>query len=425
MHRRMNMPRPSYSYLEAIVAALVDKLNDGTAKVRTPARAALASLGINGPSGVAATVTAALLRPVPPKQKSAWWPISSRLQVLADLVQALGVGHVPGLTVETLIGHMKAQTAFTHGNNEVRDAAKELTVSIQMHTGTAVLEPLLQPPVLRKNQWPEYLEAFGETAPASSSSGAPADATPRSNAHAAAAGGAAGGGGGGAAANGSASKAHGSPSPHRHAHANAHAASPAQPSDQQPVADEQEADVFTTCMFCNAHDDSWTEDTLDMHYWDHCPMLSPCPACVQVVEIAGLPEHLHTECEHKDEYAKCEVTGECMQYHHDARHYHVHHLHDHHHDMREYYHDHHHHHDHHLITFDLLCFSRDFMCSGLVIRKDQMAEWQRSEHCVPPPASCMYCPLCYASVENTDVAWAKHITSGCPKNPRIAAARTK
>jgi hypothetical protein len=109
------------------------------------------------------------------------------------------------------------------------------------------------------------------------------------------------------------------------------------------------------------------ENDLDVHYWKDCPLLISCPSCAQIVEIgntyilihtniyilihtntyilihiyeiAGLPEHLLDECDSKDSYVPCEVTG-------------------------------------------------------LAIRSNEFAAWQEGPSCSPAPANCMYCPLC-------------------------------
>jgi hypothetical protein len=44
-----------------------------------------------------------------------------------------------------------------------------------------------------------------------------------------------------------------------------------------------------------------------------CALLAPCPACAQVVEVAGMPEHLLDECDQKVNYVSCDVTGEEYQ----------------------------------------------------------------------------------------------------------------
>ncbi len=54
------------------------------------------------------------------------------------------------------------------------------------------------------------------------------------------------------------------------------------------------------CQFCGFHDPSYTEEMLDMHYCQDCPMLTQCKLCEQVIEIPTLGEHLTAECELKD-----------------------------------------------------------------------------------------------------------------------------
>mmetsp|Transcript_15235 Transcript_15235/g.22435 ORF Transcript_15235/g.22435 Transcript_15235/m.22435 type:complete len:120 (-) Transcript_15235:775-1134(-) len=76
-------------------------------------------------------------------------------------------------------------------------------------------------------------------------------------------------------------------------------------SQQEDFNDQEGGDPpqdFTSCMFCGFHDPQWTENDLDVHYWKDCPLLISCPSCAQIVEIAGLPEHLLDECDAKDSY---------------------------------------------------------------------------------------------------------------------------
>ncbi len=67
-------------------------------------------------------------------------------------------------------------------------------------------------------------------------------------------------------------------------------------------------------MFCGKGDKTWNEDGLDLHYWKECPLLAPCPGCAQIVEIAGLPDHLLDECEQKQNYEPCDVTGNMLYF---------------------------------------------------------------------------------------------------------------
>ena len=52
---------------------------------------------------------------------------------------------------------------------------------------------------------------------------------------------------------------------------------------------------------------------------------------------------------------------------------------------------------------------------GLSVRKDELDNWKHPA----PPTDCVYCPLCIASVEDSDDAWLKHLSQVCPKNKRI------
>lgn len=66
------------------------------------------------------------------------------------------------------------------------------------------------------------------------------------------------------------------------------------------------------CIFCGERSASFTEEGLDLHYWKHCPMLTRCGHCRQVVEICSLTEHLLTECDRKDGFGTCCRCGEAV-----------------------------------------------------------------------------------------------------------------
>ena len=46
-------------------------------------------------------------------------------------------------------------------------------------------------------------------------------------------------------------------------------------------ADLEESADFT-CQFCGKFDPNFTEDALDLHYFQDCPMLMRCKECGQV-----------------------------------------------------------------------------------------------------------------------------------------------
>lgn len=118
-----------------------------------------------------------------------------------------------------------------------------------------------------------------------------------------------------------------------------------------------------TCQFCGMHNDAWSDDSLDLHYWQDCPMLTVCQSCGQVVELASLNEHLVHECELKDDFAQCRKCG-------------------------------------------------------FAIQVDQLAKHQKA--CSFPPADSA-CPLCHEALPEGDWPWQRHFLSkngACKLNPR-------
>ena len=48
--------------------------------------------------------------------------------------------------------------------------------------------------------------------------------------------------------------------------------------------DDDDEGPSDTCQFCGLHDANFTDDTLDYHFWQDCPMLTDCKYCGQVNE---------------------------------------------------------------------------------------------------------------------------------------------
>ncbi|XP_062548143.1 centrosomal protein of 104 kDa isoform X2 [Armigeres subalbatus] len=74
------------------------------------------------------------------------------------------------------------------------------------------------------------------------------------------------------------------------------------------------------CPFCDwiCHGDP---TQLDKHYWKACPVLTKCPQCSQILEVAALSPHLINECEAKTSYVTCERCTESV--HKDLYEYHM------------------------------------------------------------------------------------------------------
>ena len=221
------------------------------------------------------------LKPMPPKQKAAWRPVCSRLQLVLEIIKLSGVNQKSGISVDNVLAFMKGSETFTHSNGEVRDVTKSCCVAMQKVVGSDAILPQLEP-VLRKQQLDDYKLAFGvdtnqpeipEKQTASPESAKVSHAPTHNN--------------------------HGTP--HK---------SPVKKGkhhDQEAPSDEPPS--YTTCMFCGIQDPTWNEDGLDLHFWKDCTMLTKCPACSQITEIAGLPQHLTQECEKSSEYVFDDVTG--------------------------------------------------------------------------------------------------------------------
>ncbi len=286
---------------DPVLTQLLEKQNDGNVRMRDGARRGLDLLA--GAACVGPLVVAQhALRPIPAKQKTAWRPLQARIKLLADLVNSFGLNNSSGLNHDTLLALPKSSGAFAHSSGEVREAAKELVVNIQRVTGTAVLEPVLKE--LRAKQREEYMLAFEGKGGAAE---AKADSKPES--------GAKGAKGGSQDPRTDKHLQHAPHSPGGKVHTSAAKVANSKdgfnPSHHGGGADQGEGGQqdFTSCMFCGVHNAGWSEADLDVHYWKDCPLLISCPSCAQIVEIAGLPEHQLDECDAKDAYVPCEVTG--------------------------------------------------------------------------------------------------------------------
>jgi len=73
---------------------------------------------------------------------------------------------------------------------------------------------------------------------------------------------------------------------------------------QEPT-EEDDGELQGFCQFCGLEDPTFTDETLDLHYWKDCTMLTSCKQCEQVIEIATLNEHILTECEVTGTHKEC------------------------------------------------------------------------------------------------------------------------
>ena len=323
--------------LDPVLTTLMSKLEDGNARTREIAMRGVDAF-LTSPYFGPRSVCQKALAPMKSNQlkSHAWRPLVARMHLLRDIVSNFGINNEEtGATTEAVMAFPKQNACFSHSNGDVRDAAKDLTTAVESVVGVHPLEPFLRE--LRPKQLEEYEAAFRKAAAEDKSKSQrkiqkPTVLTPRTH-------------------NKKASVATGGKVQ----------TSAVRSEEREGIT---ETDNLTQCMFCGADDPEWNEDSLDLHYWKDCTFLAPCPACAQVVEIAGLADHLLDECEFKGMYVSCEVTG-------------------------------------------------------IAIRSDEYPQFQQSEYYKPAPNDCFYCPLCYEAVPDSDEAWKKHITMKCTANTRL------
>ncbi|NWI55999.1 CE104 protein, partial [Calyptomena viridis] len=128
------------------------------------------------------------------------------------------------------------------------------------------------------------------------------------------------------------------------------------------------------CIFCGERDESFTEEGLDLHYWKHCPMLTRCEHCKQMVEIASLTEHLLSDCDKRDTFGKCQRCSEALP-------------------------------------------------------KDELPKHIKSRVCNPakPENVANHCPLCHENFPPGEEAWKSHLMDkdGCKMNQRRISPMNK
>ncbi|XP_010003508.1 PREDICTED: centrosomal protein of 104 kDa [Chaetura pelagica] len=149
----------------------------------------------------------------------------------------------------------------------------------------------------------------------------------------------------------------------------------------QPAAAEVPEDPYSVenyldnlCIFCGERDESFTGEGLDRHYWKHCPMLTRCEHCKQMVEIASLTEHLLMDCDKKDSFEKCQRCREALP-------------------------------------------------------KDELPKHIKSKACnsAKPEDVANHCPLCHDNFSPGEEAWRSHLmgNNGCKMNQRRVSMLNK
>lgn len=116
------------------------------------------------------------------------------------------------------------------------------------------------------------------------------------------------------------------------------------------------------CIFCEKRDENFTEDVLDEHYWNSCPLLCNCPLCNLIIEVSTLTSHLVDECDYSNRIQQCPI------------------------------------------------------CEEAILREDYLAHLQKKD-CKELLPGIARCPLCHIDIPDGDAGWRSHLlqSPGCPK----------
>ncbi|KAG6587247.1 uncharacterized protein IUM83_02854 [Phytophthora cinnamomi] len=256
---------------------LVNKLGESQAKVRDEAAAILGRLAAAKNVGVAFVTSHLTKRSKKPLGLKL---LQGRLLVLKKLLGEFELVVDSDYSAPGIMGFLEDCNCLVHQSREIRDAAKDITVSLYLIVGADV-EGYLKS--LRPKQLEEYQAAFeaAETAKASNRRG-------------------------GGVSNGGGNVARRDEKPHE-----VQAPFEGEVDATADSEDEESVDEYT-CPFCGVVDEKFDSDYLDQHFWASCKMLTPCKMCGQVIEISTLNEHLLTECEMQQNHRECPRCGEAI-----------------------------------------------------------------------------------------------------------------
>jgi centrosomal protein CEP104 len=246
-----------------------------------------------------------------------------------------------------------------HRDQGVREAMMDLAVALYENGGGDKMKPFIKELNPRAREiiiakLPQnFADEFAQAKPPPKAKPPPPE--PK-------AGGGGGGGGGGGDTNKGGAKKAGTKKvvpPHQH--------TPHEPKHKGDDPAEDSVGEFSLqgfCQFCGVEDATFTEEKLDLHYWQDCRMLTNCKQCEQVIEIPTLNEHLLEECEVAGKHAACPRCKEAVP-------------------------------------------------------ADQLAEHKAKAACLPFDDKMNRCPLCHTDIPPDEDGWKQHLLDkACPQNPR-------
>lgn len=259
-------------------------MGDGNARVRELVISTFVFLASLSTSQFGTLDTCNLLCKTPTsKQKNNWKSLLNRIKCfimileknLIDFPSFASSSNTKNFNLIILLNFLKSIDAYSHVNSEVRESTKQLFVLLYKELGPhaeflAILNSLKK---AQKEEYDSSIASIGNESkevPSTTSRTTPSSVT------------------------------------------NTNTGSKAERKQEknEEIITQNEESNYSTCIFCGQQDPHWGENELDLHFWSDCPMLLSCPHCTNVIEIAGLPDHLLKECPQANGlYTLCQVTG--------------------------------------------------------------------------------------------------------------------
>lgn len=360
---------PSLAHVTSSILPLLPELmlkaGDNNNRVREKAALVLMQIAIS-PIGADRISSAALAEPETGGSKK---PLShrihlARISIVQSLIEELGLKGKSGLTVDSIMQRL-CIPCLAHSHQDVREAAQKLTALLYSYSTPAVMDKHLSglKPAQRQliDEQISMLSAAGGP-PAPQPGKCSATSTAANDGPAASA----------SPVKAAARKTKAEPEMvsssfsvgkgQESVLAAARAATKAQPPEPSPPR----RDPSKVCQYCGKYDEGFTEETLDLHLVRDCPMLCPCPLCVQVTEISQLQPHLVNECDRRSLVKQCPI---CLE----------------------------------------------------AVRAEDLEAHVAAAECIPASSKHSLCPLCHAKFPVGPEGWIKHFARapGCPNNPRM------
>lgn len=298
----LSKPTPKFSprselssYIDNIIAVLLEKLGESNARVKELAENAFLALA-NSPIVSCGSCVAALIRGVQgekSKKASSFRHIAGRLGVLLEIVRNFGINNanVPfQSTVEFALKNLD------HQNPEVRNACIALLVEIYKIVGESKLQPMLES--IRPAQM-EILQTEFSTITGKKPAKKPQnDQKNKENVQVTT----------------------NIRKPAKNANSSGDSEEDARKFEKmQKTANmvefpaSKQGHQGNSCDFCGKTEKFFADKgKLDIHLWKDCPMLTICEMCEQVVEISCLNSHLLEECDFKKSFRRCPRCKEAI-----------------------------------------------------------------------------------------------------------------